>query len=253
MRFPQTNKPPLGSLINWAHPLAKGLVGCWLINEKSGNRIIDYCGMRNATMGSTPIRVSEGVKTAKLSTDVMPLPVRLNTYANVTIMTKLNPAEVSTNTGAVLAGTTYTDGGYGFYVYSNNTIYVNVSGSYPLLTVPANYFVVGQIRTLAFSKQGAVGNLYGDGIFLTSESYTPAGCFGFDSLNGYVGGTAQFNGTIYYIYVWNRPLSAQEIAYLYAFPYAMFERRPIWMDYVAVAGGLSIPVAMRTYQNMRNA
>lgn len=30
------NKPILGRQINWSHPLAKGLVGCWLANEGSG-------------------------------------------------------------------------------------------------------------------------------------------------------------------------------------------------------------------------
>ena len=28
--------PPLGSQINWGHPLSKGLVGCWLMNEGRG-------------------------------------------------------------------------------------------------------------------------------------------------------------------------------------------------------------------------
>src|SRR4030042_101428 len=31
-----TNKPPLGSQINWGHPLSRGLVGCWLMNEGGG-------------------------------------------------------------------------------------------------------------------------------------------------------------------------------------------------------------------------
>ncbi len=29
-------KPPLGSIIDWSHPLADGLVGCWLFNEGGG-------------------------------------------------------------------------------------------------------------------------------------------------------------------------------------------------------------------------
>lgn len=32
-------KPPLGSQINWSHPLSKGLVGCWLMNEGGGNPV----------------------------------------------------------------------------------------------------------------------------------------------------------------------------------------------------------------------
>ena len=34
-------KPLLGRQINWAHPLARGLVACWLFNEGSGNKVYD--------------------------------------------------------------------------------------------------------------------------------------------------------------------------------------------------------------------
>ena len=34
-----TFKPSLGSSINWNHPISQGLVGCWLFNEQTGNRI----------------------------------------------------------------------------------------------------------------------------------------------------------------------------------------------------------------------
>jgi hypothetical protein len=34
-------KPSLGSTINTNHPLAQGLVGCWLFNEQTGNKIYD--------------------------------------------------------------------------------------------------------------------------------------------------------------------------------------------------------------------
>ena len=37
-----SQKPMLGAQINWVHPLAQGLVSCWLMNEGSGNKIFDY-------------------------------------------------------------------------------------------------------------------------------------------------------------------------------------------------------------------
>ncbi len=40
-------KPLLGRQINWAHPLAKGLVGSWVMNEGSGNKVFDLSGNRN--------------------------------------------------------------------------------------------------------------------------------------------------------------------------------------------------------------
>lgn len=41
------NKPPIGSTVNWSHPLSKGLVGAWLMNEGAGNRINDLSKNKN--------------------------------------------------------------------------------------------------------------------------------------------------------------------------------------------------------------
>jgi len=40
-------KPPLPVCINWEHPLARGLVGCWLFNEGGGNTVFDLSGYGN--------------------------------------------------------------------------------------------------------------------------------------------------------------------------------------------------------------
>lgn len=40
-------KPALGTQINWSHPLARGLVGCWLLNEGGGDWVNDLSGNGN--------------------------------------------------------------------------------------------------------------------------------------------------------------------------------------------------------------
>lgn len=40
-------KPNLGDRINWGDPITKGLVGCWLMNEGSGNTVYDLSGSGN--------------------------------------------------------------------------------------------------------------------------------------------------------------------------------------------------------------
>ena len=40
-------KPFRGTQLNRTHPLARGLVGCWLMNEGTGNRVFDYSGNGN--------------------------------------------------------------------------------------------------------------------------------------------------------------------------------------------------------------
>ena len=48
MRNPNpTIKPPFGSYIDPDHPLAKGLVGCWLFNEHCGRFVNDLSPYRN--------------------------------------------------------------------------------------------------------------------------------------------------------------------------------------------------------------
>ena len=40
-------KPPLGVGLDFTHPLAQGLVGCWLFNEGSGDKVNDLSGNGN--------------------------------------------------------------------------------------------------------------------------------------------------------------------------------------------------------------
>ena len=42
-----TQKPPLGARIDWSNPITKDLVGCWLFNEYSGNKVFDLTDYKN--------------------------------------------------------------------------------------------------------------------------------------------------------------------------------------------------------------
>jgi hypothetical protein len=46
VRKPTRIKPPPGTLVNWGHPLSRGLVGCWLFNEGAGLRVKDSSNNR---------------------------------------------------------------------------------------------------------------------------------------------------------------------------------------------------------------
>lgn len=58
------NKPPPGTPINWQHPLASGLIGCWIFNEGGGLTAYDATGRYgNGTLSGTtgvPSWVSDG-------------------------------------------------------------------------------------------------------------------------------------------------------------------------------------------------
>jgi hypothetical protein len=47
-------KPPAGTIIDRTHPLSRGLVGCWLFNEGSGQLINNLCTTGNGTFVGKP-------------------------------------------------------------------------------------------------------------------------------------------------------------------------------------------------------
>jgi hypothetical protein len=49
-----TSKPPPGTLVDWAHPLAQGLIGAWLFNEGAGVLVNDATGMGHNGVVTTP-------------------------------------------------------------------------------------------------------------------------------------------------------------------------------------------------------
>ena len=40
-------KPYVGARLNKNHPLSQGLIGCWMMNEGSGAKVIDLSGYEN--------------------------------------------------------------------------------------------------------------------------------------------------------------------------------------------------------------
>lgn len=51
-------KPPRGIQLNRSHPLARGLVGCWLFNEGTGGTVYDYAGRYGGTVTGTLSRTA---------------------------------------------------------------------------------------------------------------------------------------------------------------------------------------------------
>jgi len=97
---------------------------------------------------------------------------------------------------------------------------------------------------------GGSYKLYYQGVNMAIEgSFQPDGTANQNKIGEQANYT--FDGRIDVVYVWNRQLSQQEATYLNSSPYAMFEQRPYWMDYVEEAVGLSIPVAMNHFRRRR--
>jgi len=84
--------------------------------------------------------------------------------------------------------------------------------------------------------------IYKDGLLCSIErSNSGYGVIG--NKLGYGWGGNYLPGLMNYVYLWNRALSAEEVAYLYAFPYAMFEQ-PAYPAWMKSAGGILIHPGM---------
>lgn len=234
MNIPQQllNKPPPGAQINFSHPLARGLVGCWLFNEQSGNQAYDSSPYRNhGTLHgfndpSSKDRSSLGLQYDGSATYVncgtdpslnIADAITIETWVNITDLGVL-PSIVSgfinafQYTEITLAHTTHkinwhtTEGSY-------KTI---KSDSVPNLNEWIH--IAGTINTLGEMF------LFVDGVLQTDAE---TGAAPVTNLNWYIGknrlgADRYFNGTIYYVRIYNHALSAAEIRWSYQEPYAMF-------------------------------
>jgi hypothetical protein len=60
----KSQKPPTSSTINWGHPLSKGLVGCWLMNEGGGLKVGELTSSQNGVLtNATWSRTIKGIST----------------------------------------------------------------------------------------------------------------------------------------------------------------------------------------------
>ena len=252
LRRSYTIKPPPGTQINWGHPLARGLVGCWLFNENGGLRAIDLAGNNHGILTNGPLWVP-GRNGIALSfdgvDDEVTFPsVPTSAISNVTVSMWVNLASVSLK-GAFIKigypGTGSNGNGYAvgvgnsdFDTTGNNLIglfenerWINtgapIGTGWRHITMVIDDFGTPSFYIGAVSKGTFSG---GDARAPSSNTY----------IGGYTSGTPDnrhFNGLIGEGWIWNRFLRPEEIQWLYTDPYAMFEqpRRGKWF-YVAAGG-----------------
>ena len=249
MRYPQFQKPPLGQQINWAHPLAKGLVGCWLMNEGAGNRIYDLSGN-----GNTGSLISTTKWVAGRSGSVLSFN-GTSDYVDVGSNAIIKPVSAITVSAWVKFNSLTADiraisdwhqsvieDRWIFYEISATEIYwyvCNANGvgiGYVSYTPALNTWL-----HLVGVYNGSVVTLYVNGVSVGTPASLSGNMNAGSAVNTVrIGKQAEtgwcFNGLIDDVRIYNRALSASEVQQLYVNPYAMFERRPVWMDYVAAAG-----------------
>lgn len=245
-------KPFRGTQINKTHPLAKGLVGAWIFNELTGEKVFDLSGNGNNGTITGASWVSDGLSFDGVDDYVGCGQKPEYNPANFTVIYSMRQkAEPGLYRG--IMGNNNDDGamttGWGFYllsgvVYFHLDAYNYRTGS-PLSVSDRDWHTVAGIydgSEIVMRLDDGVGTPY------SISSYTSGGTaltFGRSRYFSNIG--------LQYVYIYNRALSTSEITWLNREPYVFFERpvNPAILYYESV-GGVTIPVFAHYYNQMRS-
>lgn len=252
-------KPLLGQQIKWEHPLAKGLVICWLMNEGSGHIFDCIRGIVESNWTTLPNWESSPKGPC----------INFNGSQHFRALNDGVDWFPSADKGSIFVIADTTDNDAAAYMFdlatpritcllesgtAAGTITFHHSGdSWTVANaMPSNNVFYSLVFT--WNAGGNIRTAYRDGISLGSDSTALTGASPSDVLRiGARNDTdSQWNGRFVLWHSYNRVLSAEEAAWLHYEHYAIFRQpsRPKYY-FVTAAAGLSIPVAMRTYRNLR--
>lgn len=254
-------KPIRGSLIRSPHPLARGLAGCWLLAEGSGEIVADLGPYRQpgSFYGGSPLwtpgRHGYGLQfdgtdecidcgTGKFGwnfTNELSVVTLVNHGASQanTIFARcafVRPVRLCGQNGGKFMFRVFTDTENDCTIYSTSSHATDAS----------------EWVHVAGTWKSYGGYLYINGVLEASDTATNGNLNVPDNQFVGIGGTyesSEFNccwiGRIEYVFIYNRALSAEEVKWLYLEPFAMFDRSvssaPVYapVSIVSLAGSTS--------------
>jgi hypothetical protein len=213
-------KPPLGYQLDRSSPFARDLVGCWLFNEGAGSLAGDIANGKNATTSATAIIDSFGVKgsinTANVTTPAIGLVMPSFSVCWQTIITL---------TG-VYANSVVLSNIWGYFVWHmgelDTSVYcgTTLDNRWESVDIPNGTIKLNVKQTWVYTNFNSSARLYLDGKLIAGPKTQQASTLVVPGL--YMGPTGIW-GYFINAYLYSRALSAAEVSYLYANPYAMVE------------------------------
>lgn len=241
-----SSKPPISSQIDWGHPLSKGLVGCVLMNEGSGNILKDLVDKKNfiSSGGVLPVVGKKGngfnyPNTNCISTkSINPVPATLR--SSIFVIAK--PYNNNTTRKRVIRLWNITSGSLHVIDFSDGSASIRIFGSiqygaglFESTTDTVNYSAnTDYILTSVWDNDGYL-KLYRDGKLVNTSTNSRTSLLNsIDSSTigvNTAGGGNNFSGIIYTVYYYNRALSPSEIQQLYQDPYCFIKPPTIWSNF----------------------
>lgn len=267
-----TRKPSLGATVDYSHPLANGLVECVLLNEGGGpprSLITRDVAAPTSNPSWAAGRAGVGRVYSGGSRDAFTDRAAHSITGAVTVAAGVLNAEAngtdswhtlvsrraSTGNSAVEFALNFNSA---FAVGRGIQFFWNTGGAYQVIGIGNNGGnSAGPYQGIPTSligtrSSGNVGKIYKDGVLgNTSGALSTAGAGTTPLTLGACGdGSEPFDGSLYYAYVWNRELSADEVALVAREPYGHIAVRPYrryFLMTVAPPGGV-IPVFAHHYR-----
>ena len=250
-----TEKPPLGSQINWGHSLSQGLVGCWILNEGGGKLSKNIAPTPNTNLALTTNIYFKNNYIHSDSLVSANIPITANTFKITSTLSCFASVRrkgfYASNRQVMLNRVTNDELWFLFNAAANGSetldIYLgrtNTPGYHKSTTA---FNQVGKIYQVGFTYDLSNVRIYADGKLDKTSPDTGNANFSAQTTyfcNGSTNQYPNFYGDFFYIYLWNRALSLSEIQSLYVEPYRMIQpirRRfyfPVSEEAPAVAAGI---------------
>jgi len=229
-------KSRLGVKLNSKHPLSRGLVGCWIFNEKTGDTVFDVSGHGNVGVINGADWVPDGLNFVRASIDYInigsPPELIINGEMSISGMFSANSDYINTQ---VLVGCSIATTGNTAYAltfgFTNNKLEFWNSASGPDITSTKS-ISDNNLYHYVITRKGSTSNwsfkIYIDGVLDNSDSATrnPTGV---STSSVSIGKYGAYNGLsanvlMQNVMIHDRVLSPSEVAQLHRKPYAMFQQ-----------------------------
>ena len=218
------------------HLLARGLVACWLMNEGTGGKVFDVSGNRvNFDFVNSPIwttgKFGPSILFNDASNQYLEVDKAVVSETPLTMMCWVYCDDLSSNTYVMyIADKDVTDQAFGLRLNSGGAGNVHAltyagTAAAALATATMSANTWHQVCAVFVSPNDRRAYIDGGNEGTNNASRTPTGLDrtsigrAGDSTPGYY-----MSGKVGFAMIWNRALSALEIAWFYREPFCMFER-----------------------------